>query len=468
MKNPERPVHRTLFIGPMPNLTTPSIINRNAHLLAAGLKANPALAQSALLHHLPALTSGIDSTLTAKPDLGLPAMELVREKVVEFHQFMNSELNKIEFFHKLRESQARERLYTLKDQLHEMENRRMRELAKSRGPEERSLDRGRSSKNEGRPCRWGPSVIVKPLSARPYLKLFQATPRRGPTSSSGPSFGVMTRNYIRRYGGHEISHQAAERKLKLALQEFYRELELLNSYILLNRTAVRKLSEAFNYAIHACLPNRCEKFDTAWYASSKTLRGYEREVESLYARYFENGNHNAAVSKLRCTNRKDRHRLGISCQSGVFIGTSLVLTAQGLIFGAQLLRHEDQTIRMQTTYIMQLYGGYFLALLQFSLCSLNCLAWIKNKINYPLIFGINQNHPLNSIDLVGFPSLFFLIFSLFIWMNFGRIGPGELYLYYPVMLIGVTVIIILLPYPILEYRSRKWFAYCHVCTHPIH
>ena len=65
------------------------------------------------------------------------------------------------------------------------------------------------------------------------------------------------------------------------------------------------------------------------------------------------------------------------------------------------------------------------------------------------------------------PSFFLLLFGIFIWVNFSQYGPPELYTYYPVILIGVTVAIIFLPLPILGHKSRSWLAYSHVsiaCT----
>jgi hypothetical protein len=47
------------------------------------------------------------------------------------------------------------------------------------------------------------------------------------------------------------------------------------------------------------------------------------------------------------------------------------------------------------------------------------------------------------------------------WLNFTRYGSPAMYLYYPVILIFVTMLLVLIPAPILGHRSRKWFAYSH-------
>jgi hypothetical protein len=111
---------------------------------------------------------------------------------------------------------------------------------------------------------------------------------------------------------------------------------------------------------------------------------------------------------------------------------------------------------------MQVYGGYFLMLLLFSLFCVNCMIWTKSKINYPFIFEFDQRHHLDWRTLAEFPSFFLLLFGICVWTNFSRYGPEAMYLWYPVILIGITVVIILLPFPVIAHRARKWLAYSHV------
>jgi ABC-type phosphate transport system permease subunit len=50
--------------------------------------------------------------------------------------------------------------------------------------------------------------------------------------------------------------------------------------------------------------------------------------------------------------------------------------------------------------------------------------------------------------------------GLFMWLNFLTIN--SMYVYWPVVLVGLTMIILFLPARVLYHRSRKWWAYSNV------
>ncbi|KAI0897732.1 EXS-domain-containing protein [Annulohypoxylon nitens] len=410
-------------------------------------------------HHLSQQLTRKDSL---KFGYGLQAIDTVRDREKEFFEFLDSELDKVETFYRQKEEQAGQRLAALREQLHEMRNRRNEELAELRQRKERGEV---GSSHDAKGISSGANGWVEPIKSRIFKPGANSKAFSKPhfTPVMKPRAPDSRRDYIKRPASHEVSYRSAKRKLKLALQEFYRGLELLQSYAQLNRTAFRKLNKKYDKAVNARPPYRYmnEKVNKSWFVNSTTVDGYIHSVEDLYARYFEKGNHKIASGKLHRLNRRPGDESAVAFRNGLFIGTGAVFTLQGLVYGSQLLFDPDPEMQQQTSYLIQLYAGYFLMLfLMFAFC-LDCYMWTRNKINYPFIFEFDTRNNLDWRQLSSFPSFFLLLFGIFFWINFTRYGSDELYLYYPVILIAITLIILLLPAPILYHRSRQWLMYSH-------
>jgi len=436
-------------------------------------------------------------------DENLVAIDQVRARQKEFFAWMDGELEKVETFYRLKEDEAGARLKVLREQLHEMRNRRIQEVAEAqnakalrREAEGSASDssgkhsNGRSQKESSsdqhssrdqlnawldpieRVLGEAKAAVMKPIKPRVgsnsrALQSMQASPELQPKSQTGNVSMDAGRDYIRRpRHENDVPYRIAKRKLKLALQEFYRGMELLKSYALLNHTAFRKLNKKYDKAVNAYPPLRymSEKVSKAWFVQSDVLDGHLHAVEDLYARYFERGNHKVATGKLRSSQGRPADQSASAFRNGVLIGTGAVFSVQGVIYGADLLHHPDPTIKTQTSYLLQIYGGYFLALYLFSWFCLNCSIWTKNKINYKFVFEFDPRHNLDWQQLAEFPSFFIFLLGLFVWLNFSQYGAPEMFIYYPVILIFVTVLIIFFPARTLFHRSRRWFVYSHVCS----
>lgn len=396
-------------------------------------------------------------------DTYLSDFDLVHEREREFYEFMDSELDKVETFYKTKEDQAGTRLSLLRQQLHEMRNRRIQEMSIQNDSNNHHFRNDDPDQANEHLNGWVQPIKAKIFPPGPNSKALRNMPNT-PYLPASASAGDATRDYSRRRQKEDVSYRTAKRKLKLALQEFYRGLELLKSYALLNRTAFRKLNKKFDKAANARPPLRYmnEKVNKSWFVNSDVLDGHIKAVEDLYARYFERGNHKLAAGKLRSLTKKSTDESGSSFLNGFLIGTGLVFTIQGLVYGSQLLLDDDPDVRYRTSYVMQLYGGYFLMLFMFSLFCIDCFVWTKSKINYPFIFEFDQRSHIDWRRLAEFPSFFLLLLGIFMWMNFSRYGDSWLYTYYPAILIGITALIIFFPAPVLAHKSRQWFVYSHV------
>ena len=349
--------------------------SRRAASTPGGINATPAL-RPRLIRRLFS-SAGLESP---QGDVPLDAYREYDLQQTEYFKFLDKELEKIEAFYKLKETQAAERLQLLRDQLHEMRDRRLQEIRDEQlvAEEARREHARHGSRHTGTHQDQGQgerlSVLsdalkwMKPLEsaigARPSklgktsVSLQQHTSPTGPNpqqprDSSRPE---TWRDFTRRpTHPDDVPYRSAKRKLKLALQEFYRGLELLKSYALLNRTAFRKINKKYDKAINARPTQRymSEKVNKAWFVQSEVLEGQIVAVEDLYARYFERGNHKVAVGKLRSKGSKAGNYNGSVFRNGLLLATGAVFGVQGVVYGAEHLFDPSYRIRSYTSYLLQ-------------------------------------------------------------------------------------------------------------------
>jgi hypothetical protein len=303
----------------------------------------------------------------------------------DFFHFLDMELEKIENFYKQKEDEATSRLNVLREQLHIMRDRRLDELisrqaAKIKAKEKKKtaagegLMSGRHSSSEedgAKPNTNGHllnqallSPIDTALEAAKLGKYGRATGAMTglatPTAFAPQKTPDSRRDFERRPDLPDVPYQTARRKLKIALQEYYRGLELLKSYALLNRTAFRKINKKYDKTVNARPTMRymTDKVNDAWFVKSDVVESHIRMVEDLYSRYFEKGNHKVAVGKLRVKMARAGDYTEHSFRNGLTLAAGLIFGIQGLVYGIQLLMREvddddEARLHVNTSYLLQ-------------------------------------------------------------------------------------------------------------------
>lgn len=242
--------------------------------------------------------AAVPNTNRKTEDIALEAYRELDFRKAEFFAFLDKELAKIEKFYKDKEDESKERLDLLRDQLHIMREKRLED------------------------------VVAEQHRHKHLSTVSNMGHNVGETSRSMAQLGTPTfpgstaqQDYVRRQQQqHAVPYHTAKRKLKTALQELYRGLELLKSYSLLNRTAFRKINKKFNKTISPAQLDGAqptageygtragdyisEKVSSAHFVQSEIVDKQISDVEDLYARYFERGNHKLAVGKLRAKTAK--------------------------------------------------------------------------------------------------------------------------------------------------------------------
>lgn len=302
------------------------------------------------------------------------------QRQADFLKFLGKELDKIESFYRMKETEATDRLRVLRQQLHVMRDRRLEEVLEAQRSKQRiSREHVHSNVDNGE----GPSSEVSSGNERPLSAALKwMSPLDSVISVGGHHFGKNTkalqhmasspgptaqevvdrsrkdswRDFSRRPVYHDdVPYRSAKRKLKLALQEYYRGLELLKSYALLNRTAFRKINKKYDKAVKARPTGRymSEKVNKAWFVQSEVLEGLIVATEDLYARYFERGHHKVAVGKLRSKVLRVGEFTGSIFRNGLFIAGGAVFGGQGVVYGAEHLYSSDLAVVTNASYLLQ-------------------------------------------------------------------------------------------------------------------
>ena len=337
-------------------------------------------------------SAGLESPQSS--DVPLEAYKEFDLRQAEYFTFLDKELDKIDSFYKMKEAQAGERLLLLREQLHIMRDRRMQELRAEQMAKERARlehDRIASSGHAGIPTKltlnprkpqhnraissalkWmEPIENVIGVGPSRIGKVTKSMQQWGSPSEPQPQYPEQSnrsdsrRDFSRRpTHPDDVPYRAAKRKLKLALQEFYRGLELLKSYALLNRTAFRKINKKYDKTIKARPTGRymSEKVNKSWFVQSEVLEGQLVAVEDLYARYFERNNHKIAVGKLRSKSARAGDFSGSIFRNGLLLAAGLVFGIQGTVYGADHLSNSDPIVGTDASYLLQVSCQRFLHL----------------------------------------------------------------------------------------------------------
>ncbi|KAF2858567.1 EXS-domain-containing protein [Piedraia hortae CBS 480.64] len=386
----------------------------------------------------------------------------------EFFSFLDQQLDKIEDFYREKEESAAERLEALREQLHILREQRMEDISATReqtSPLLHGHEQPVRSNNVDEAAVQANVLRTSAEASREILGRIRHG-RPGKTSKAmgqlGSPQGLEGRqyqDYTRRDANKVPPYRAAKRKLKLALAEYYRGLELVKSYALLNRVAFRKITKKLDKVI---LSNQGqhyirERVEPAYFVQSDALETMMQAVEDLYARYFERGNRKAAVGKLRNSGAREGAYYAAALRTGLVLGTGAVFGIQGLVQACIRLSH-PLTISDETTtnFLLQLYAGYLLLWLLVMLFCIDAAIFTKYRINYPFIFEFDARSVLNWKEAIELPAWFGLLLGFAVWLNFSRWSPDVMYIYWPVVLVGAAAILFCLPPPFFYWSSRRW------------
>lgn len=286
-----------------------------------------------------------------------------------------------------------------------------------------------------------------------------STPPRPATPS------MEDHSHQHQYQYDPVHYKAARKKLRTAVIESYRALEILNNYAILNRTGFNKILKKFDKTLetqiwHLYYDTRIAK---ASIVASDTVPRMIHALEEIFANYFEHGNRKRARDLLRAgaAHALMPHDCGHSASTfitGLYLGVALCLTVEGLQ-GA--MKSSTQAQIPLWPQLLVVYSALFLPTLFALLFGLNLIAWQHVRINVVFIFEFDAANTLEPVQYFEIPAFFLFLLSLCFFFSFAGNAPEATLLaptMWPYVWLGTVFGLLVNPLPIMYKSSRRWFV----------
>ncbi|KAF5096864.1 hypothetical protein DV451_004055 [Geotrichum candidum] len=377
-----------------------------------------------IVHRISSVNGNAKKINKALSDTGLDLITSAEQ--VDFTTWLDEQFKKIDSFYKEKEKEAVERYLMLQDQLFNLREQKISaRVAKAQAkPSKIKIPSNPTATKIKKKI--AHNIDLPSLPASIHDAFFSHTKKDHDKQSGSEEESAeeeeISRDYVKRNKDDDhIPYQVARRQIKIAIGEFYRSLELLESYQTLNQTAFRKMTKKFDKMTGRSLQKPyMEKVSSSYFCQSEIVDDLIRKTEDMFAMYFENGNHKHAVEKLRAKSVPEDHYIAMFI-TGLSYGLSAPLLIQAVVKGVDRI-HEDDP---DALFLFQIWGGFFLVLLMLALFQINCLIWKLYKINYSFIF---EFHPLSQLDakeMAVVPSVLVLLLAILMWLCFYDFWPDS-------------------------------------------
>ncbi|KAI3649667.1 hypothetical protein MP228_005299 [Amoeboaphelidium protococcarum] len=357
------------------------------------------------------------------------------EQERKFFQFLDEELEKINDFYVQRENDCRQKLETLQNQcaIYEEEVVKKKQLQKS------GYVAGSAEDNSNNNTQAGAGGAQ---SAADNEEQNLMTIRSG----------AFSLNYKRAFK----SSKNAKAQLRNALMEYYRYLELLKNFQILNYTGFVKILKKFDKtAGWKSQALYMHKVDAKYFHTSNVVDGFLSQTEQLFLKFFAGGNKKEARQQLRLPNYKQKTHHSTMWRIGLYIGLSIPVLVRTF---AQLIDLDYRQRFPETSDLVQIYAGFSIPIIFMFLFAINQYGWTMANINYKFIFELDPRDNLDYHQFTEFGAFLFMLWSYFVYLTF--VNPFESFfdirLYYPLIFLCVVVVLLVTPVPVFYWTSRRW------------
>ncbi|WRT70222.1 uncharacterized protein IL334_007217 [Kwoniella shivajii] len=414
----------------------------------------------------------------------------------DFFDFLEHELDKVENFYLAREGEAMRRAHDLKDQLKELaEHRKIyHELYPAGIPEwEAKVGKllpnaaaqvtapgiaklrhrlGFSNSNEESNGHGNNDDSGDVNNQKSSNLQVEENRQPGQRSNSPLMMNEHERTSLREAMKADKDHQTYnperyqkyKKELRTAVLEFYRQLELIKNYRIMNLTGFRKALKKFEKTTKiTCLEMYTdEKISKATFSQSEAIDGLIKQIEDLFTSHFEHGDSKKARDRLRRQMAEKTHYDSVF-RSGIMLGIGLPAAVLALVeSGKPHVRAELPA----WGGLLQVYGGLYLPVMFAMLFQLNLSAFVAARINYEFVMELTRP----TIDYRSFleiPAFLFLTLSYCFYFSFAQVGSSNVApTTWPAAWLVFVAVFFLNPLPILRRGTRYWLlrVLFRVCT----
>lgn len=370
---------------------------------------------------------------------------LTSDEVLFFETF-ESELMKIEEFYKVREKEAVDKKFKIMAQLHILPEESGKKSKKSRevspGRQESNLLTWRSLPGPDGGDLSGGSGDEGGQSSQHQFSIKSGSPRELPEHLKISSLRPASFTHL------------ARMRIKKALLEFYRSLELIRNFKTLNILGCAKILKKYD-------KNTGRQFSAKYMDNLRSYTFYRShivdslmtDVENIYRWVFTEGDRSKALRKLRVKDLKNETFHTAATVGGMALGLCLML-----IWRLAWFLSEEQTPMMT-----QMLGVIYYALgLPFMMCwlfALNAHVWERYYVNYRFIFEFNQRNNLHVCQYSALVGVFSVFYLLLVTLSLeGWVDNWVMPILQPWIILSLIAIAIIFPLNFFYRCSRIWFA----------
>ncbi|KAG0089240.1 hypothetical protein BGZ93_000422 [Podila epicladia] len=254
-----------------------------------------------------------------------------------------------------------------------------------------------------------------------------------------------------------LNHKVARTRIKAALYEFYRSLEMIKNYKVLNHTGFAKILKKFDKTAgwKASKGYMNSNLKPAYFMTSPMIEGLIKETEDVFIESFEKGHRRRGMAKLRIPDSKNQTHHLVSTRIGLYLGLMMPLMFQAL----QAAFSDEMPAEIPYfDSLLLVYAGLFLTFMFACLFGINMYAWTKSRINYKFIFEFDPRDNLDFHEYFELPIFLMLLLTLALYLDFGnKLTQHVATAYWPLILIAITFFILFCPLPIVHFSARRWF-----------